>query len=172
MIAACVLSDLSELLAYTTQSTMSRCEEYAAETLPAWERMKELGAKVVQIEIMTVEEADKLKCEISKQPIALPCPKCGKTSPVQHGLDGGWYDAECACEVRKELEESEAENDKVRKELKESEGEADRLKAALAESTTILQNILQRRGKLAEGGEECCIVAIRENAKLLGWERK
>ena len=54
MIAACVLSDLGELLAYTTQSTMSRCEEYAAETLPAWERMKELGAKVVQVEIKVV----------------------------------------------------------------------------------------------------------------------
>ena len=63
------------------------------------------------------EELDKLRCELNKQPIALPCPKCGQTPPVQHGRDGGWYDAECACEVRKELEEEQAENDRLRKEL-------------------------------------------------------
>ena len=57
-IAAMVLSDMGELLPYTCQSTMSQCEEEAARLLAAWERMKELGAKVVQVEIRTLDEKD------------------------------------------------------------------------------------------------------------------
>lgn len=55
-IAAMVLSDRGELLPYTCQSTMSLCEEEAPNVLVAWDKMKMLGAKVVQVEITTLEE--------------------------------------------------------------------------------------------------------------------
>lgn len=54
-LAAMVLSDKGELLPYTCQSTMSQCEEEAPNVLAAWEEMKKLGAKVVQVEISTLE---------------------------------------------------------------------------------------------------------------------
>lgn len=54
-IAAMVLSDRGELLPYTCQSTMSQCEEEAPKVLAAWDKMKELGARVVQVEITTLE---------------------------------------------------------------------------------------------------------------------
>jgi hypothetical protein len=55
-LAAMVLSDKGELLPYTCQSTISQCEEEAPNVLAAWERMKELGAKVVQVEIRILDE--------------------------------------------------------------------------------------------------------------------
>ena len=53
-----VLSDLGELLPYTCQSTMSQCEEEADRLLASWARMKELGARVVQVEIRTLDEKE------------------------------------------------------------------------------------------------------------------
>jgi hypothetical protein len=55
-IAAMVLNDLGQLLPYTCQSTISMCEEKANSFFPAWEKMKELGAKVVQVEISMIED--------------------------------------------------------------------------------------------------------------------
>lgn len=55
VIAAIVLNDLGQLLPYTCETTMEQCEERAAKTFPAWKKMKELGAKVVQVEIKTLE---------------------------------------------------------------------------------------------------------------------
>jgi hypothetical protein len=57
-IAAMVLSDLGQLIPHTCRSTISQCEEEADEELLAWEKMKELGAKVVQVEIRTLDEID------------------------------------------------------------------------------------------------------------------
>lgn len=57
LIAAMVLSDEGKLLPYTCQSSMSACEEEAAVTLP-WHRMKALGAKVVQVEIRTLDSPE------------------------------------------------------------------------------------------------------------------
>jgi hypothetical protein len=54
-IAAMVLNDQGDLLPYTCQSTKERCEENAAETLPGWSRMKELGARVVQVQVVCIE---------------------------------------------------------------------------------------------------------------------
>lgn len=58
LIAAMVLSDEGKLLPYTCQSSMSACEEEVAITLPGWQRMKELGAKVVQVEIRTLDSPE------------------------------------------------------------------------------------------------------------------
>lgn len=54
-IAACVLNDQGDLLPYTCQSTKSQVEEWAAENLLAWDKLKELGCKIVQVEIKVVE---------------------------------------------------------------------------------------------------------------------
>lgn len=54
-IAAMVLSDKGELLPYTCQNTMSQCEEEAPNILVGWDKMKELGAKVVQVEITILD---------------------------------------------------------------------------------------------------------------------
>ena len=55
-IAAMVLNDKGDLLPYTCQSTMEQCEEEAPKILLGWDAMKMLGAKVVQVEITTLEE--------------------------------------------------------------------------------------------------------------------
>lgn len=84
-IAAVVMSDLGELLPYTCQSSMEQCEEEAPKVLAAWDKMKELGAKVVQVEITTLEE------------VLVPQPKNHPASTVasckkayQEGLDCGY----------------------------------------------------------------------------------
>jgi hypothetical protein len=56
LIAAMVLNDKGDLLPYTCQSTMEQCEEEAPKILLGWDAMKMLGAKVVQVEITTLEE--------------------------------------------------------------------------------------------------------------------
>lgn len=55
-IAAVVINDLGDMLPYTCETTMQQCEESAAEKFgeEAWEKMKSLGAKVVQVEISTL----------------------------------------------------------------------------------------------------------------------
>jgi len=60
-IAAMVLSDLGELIPHTCQSTMSLCEEEAPNVLAAWPKMKELGARVVQVEISIISIMDEVK---------------------------------------------------------------------------------------------------------------
>lgn len=57
-IAAMVVNDMGDLLPYTCQSTMSQCEEEAALNILAWDKLKELGARVVQVEIRTLDELD------------------------------------------------------------------------------------------------------------------
>ena len=55
-IGAAVLNSLGELLSYTVRSTKQECEENAEKIFPAWKRMKELGCKIVQVEIINLEE--------------------------------------------------------------------------------------------------------------------
>ena len=55
-IGAAVLNDFGELLPYTVRSTKQECEANAKILFPAWEKMKELGCKVVQVEIINLEE--------------------------------------------------------------------------------------------------------------------
>lgn len=56
-IAAVVINDLGDMLPYTCDTTMQACEENACERFGtvAWEQMKKLGAKVVQVEINTLD---------------------------------------------------------------------------------------------------------------------
>ena len=51
---AVLVNDCGQILPYTCQPTMSQCEEFCKEFFPAWERMKELGCKVVQAEIVLI----------------------------------------------------------------------------------------------------------------------
>ena len=53
-VCAVVVNEHGEPLAYTCQSTMSMCEEWAQQNLLAWDKMKELGYKVVQAELFTI----------------------------------------------------------------------------------------------------------------------
>lgn len=57
-IAAMVLNDKGDLLPYTCRHCMEACEEEMPEVFTpyGWEQMKVLGAKVVQVEISTLEE--------------------------------------------------------------------------------------------------------------------
>lgn len=55
-IAAMVLSDLGHLIPHTCRHTVQECEENASKELLAWDKMKELGAKVVQVEISIIEK--------------------------------------------------------------------------------------------------------------------
>lgn len=55
-IAACVLNDQGVMLPYTARSTKEQVEEWAAEYYgPAWNRLKELGCRVVQIRMILDE---------------------------------------------------------------------------------------------------------------------
>ena len=58
-VAAAVLNDKGDILPYTTQSTVSQCEESARERWgeEAWGRLQELGARVIQVEITHVPTA-------------------------------------------------------------------------------------------------------------------
>ena len=60
-LAAMVLSDQGKLLPFTCQRTMQQVEEEAPSLLADWGKMKELGAKVVQVEIVYEPEIDKIK---------------------------------------------------------------------------------------------------------------
>ncbi len=50
--AAMVKNDNGDLLVWTCQPLVSQCEEEASRSFPAWERMKQLGAKVVRVRIV------------------------------------------------------------------------------------------------------------------------
>jgi hypothetical protein len=50
-ICAVLVNDYGQILPYTCQPTMSQCEEFCSKFFPAWDRMKELGCKIVQAEI-------------------------------------------------------------------------------------------------------------------------
>lgn len=67
-IGAVVKNDKGQLLPYTCQSTMSQCEEKAASFFStAWPRLQELGAKVVQVEIIETEDDLILSKELRQQ---------------------------------------------------------------------------------------------------------
>lgn len=53
-IAAMLKNDQGALLPYTGQSTMSQCEEWCEANLLAFDRLKERGAKVVQVEVQEI----------------------------------------------------------------------------------------------------------------------
>jgi hypothetical protein len=53
-LAACIKSDLGNLLPHTMRGSIQECEEYATTEVLAWERLKELGCKIVQVEIREV----------------------------------------------------------------------------------------------------------------------
>ena len=53
-ICAVVLNDKNQILPYTCQSTIQACDEWCDENLPGWEKMKKLGAKVVQSKIILI----------------------------------------------------------------------------------------------------------------------
>jgi|19_taG_2_1085344.scaffolds.fasta_scaffold16977_5 hypothetical protein len=55
-IGAAVLNEYNEILPYTVRSTKQQCEEYAEMIFPTWDKMKELGCKVIQVEIINIEE--------------------------------------------------------------------------------------------------------------------
>jgi hypothetical protein len=55
-ICAVVVNDLNQILVYTAQGSMSQCEEEAAKRWPHWDRLKELGCRVVPAEITIIEE--------------------------------------------------------------------------------------------------------------------
>ena len=57
-IGAAVLNDFGQLLPYTVRSTEQQCEDAAGQLFPAWKKMKELGCKVVQVEIIYREDED------------------------------------------------------------------------------------------------------------------
>jgi hypothetical protein len=103
IIAAMVLSDKGELLPYTCQGTMEQCEEEAPNVFAGewtWNKLKELGAKVVQVEISTLEEVvdPRLKdwppsTEVSRAKANIEGWECGyaekdgKPNPYPNGSD-------------------------------------------------------------------------------------
>lgn len=68
VLAAMVLSDQGVLLPHTCRYTMQACEEEASEDLAGWERMKELGARVVQVEIHTDVDLHEFSREALNRP--------------------------------------------------------------------------------------------------------
>ena len=55
-IGAAVLNDFGDILPYTVRATIQQCEDAAVQLFPAWKKMKKLGCKVVQVEIIYREE--------------------------------------------------------------------------------------------------------------------
>lgn len=55
-IGAAVINDQGKLLPYTVESCKSMCEEKANEIFANWTRMKELGARIVTVEIKVIEK--------------------------------------------------------------------------------------------------------------------
>lgn len=64
-IAAMVMNDKGELLPYVCDSTKEQCEEKAASLFSTWDKMKELGAKVVQVQVEVIEEV--INSELEKE---------------------------------------------------------------------------------------------------------
>jgi len=58
-VCAVLVNDLGDILPYTCQSTISQCEEWCEINFPAWDRMKELGNKIVQAEIVLIDSQNK-----------------------------------------------------------------------------------------------------------------
>lgn len=52
VVCAVVINQLGQVLPYTCQSPMSRCDEWAQANLTEWDKMKQLGARVMQAEIV------------------------------------------------------------------------------------------------------------------------
>lgn len=61
-ICAAVLNDKGDLLPYTCQTYMDKVEENMAEN-PAWERLKEMGCRVVQTVLMTYDDFDQIEAK-------------------------------------------------------------------------------------------------------------
>lgn len=59
-ICAVVVNDKGDILPYTCASSKESCEEHCEEYLfkGCWKTMKDLGAKVVQAEIIVLEDID------------------------------------------------------------------------------------------------------------------
>ena len=53
-IAAMLKNNHGDLLPYTCQTYTSQCEEWCEKNIPNFARHKELGAKVVQVEIREI----------------------------------------------------------------------------------------------------------------------
>jgi len=47
------LSDLGSILLHTMRPSQEESEEYCQEFFPAWEKMKELGCRVVRVDVST-----------------------------------------------------------------------------------------------------------------------
>jgi len=50
-LCAVVVNDYGDILPYTCQSSKDSCEEHCQELFPDWEKLKELGCKIVQAEL-------------------------------------------------------------------------------------------------------------------------
>jgi len=59
-LAACIRNDRGQLLPYTVQGTQSQVEEWAQENL-AWDKVKELGGKIISVYIVPIEDLDRLE---------------------------------------------------------------------------------------------------------------
>lgn len=55
-IGAAVINDMGRILAYTVKSTKQQCEEEAEKLFVDWKKLKKLGAKIIQVEIIALEE--------------------------------------------------------------------------------------------------------------------
>lgn len=50
-LAWCVQNNKGDILVYTCQSSAEQCIDYAEDFFPAWEKMKELGCKIVPVRL-------------------------------------------------------------------------------------------------------------------------
>jgi len=50
-----LVNDLGDILSHTCRPTREECKEYCEEFFPAWEKMKELGCKIVYAEIKLLD---------------------------------------------------------------------------------------------------------------------
>lgn len=55
MVCAVLVNDFGDIIPHTCRPYKSMCEEYCEEFFPAWEQMKKIGCKVVQAEIILLE---------------------------------------------------------------------------------------------------------------------
>lgn len=62
-IAAVVVNEKGDILPYTVQSTISQCEEKAIDLFGknTWENLISIGARIVQCEIILLNENDKIE---------------------------------------------------------------------------------------------------------------
>ena len=55
ILCAVVVDEHDNILSYTCQATKEQVEEWARENFCAWDKLKELGARVVQAELVVDE---------------------------------------------------------------------------------------------------------------------